>query len=102
MLIYGAKWHYLLAAPTSFTVATYINYHLGIRHVFESGVRFVKHQEIGLVFFVSAVGLAINQLSLYILVEFFQINPVVGKIVATGFIFFWNYGARRYYIFAKR
>lgn len=102
VLIYGAEWHYLLAAPISFTVATYINYHLGIRHVFESGVRFFKYQEIGLVFLVSAVGLVINQISLYVLVEFFQINPVAGKIMATGVIFFWNYGARRYFIFAKR
>jgi putative flippase GtrA len=104
LFVLGAKWlgfPYLPVATVSFVVATAVNYFLSVRHVFESGVRFRKHEEIGLVFIVSALGLAVNQLILWLAVEYVGIELVLSKVCATGVVFFWNYGIRHFFIFRK-
>ncbi len=98
----GAKllgWPYLPVAGGSFVVATLVNYLLSVRHVFESGARFRKHEEIGLVFVVSALGLAVNQSILWLAVEQFGLELILAKLCATGTVFFWNYAIRHFYIF---
>ncbi len=92
---------YLPVAAGSFVVATLVNYLLSVRHVFESGARFRKHEEIGLVFAVSALGLAVNQTILWLAVEQVGMELILAKICATGAVFFWNYAIRRYYIFRR-
>lgn len=85
-----------------FIVATAVNYILSIRHVFTSGVRFNIYHEIILTFLASAVGLAINQTGLYLMIELFKIDSLlVAKLVATGVVFLWNYSVRHYYIFGE-
>jgi putative flippase GtrA len=91
--------HFLWAGCISFTVATLVNYFLSVTHVFESGVRFQRHQEIVAVFIVSAVGLAINQAILVVLVQWTSTHLMVAKISATGVVFLWNYFARSRYVF---
>ena len=54
-----------------------------------------------LVFVVSAVGLVINQAVLAILIEWFGMDVLLSKVAATGSVFFWNYGARRHFIFRE-
>ncbi len=92
---------YLPVAAGSFVVATFVNYFLSVRHVFESGIRFGKQFEIGLVFVVSALGLAVNQTILWIAVAKFGVELLAAKLEATAVVFFWNYAIRRYYIFGK-
>lgn len=101
----GAKWMslpYLPVAAGSFIVATLVNYFLSVRFVFESGQRFGKPVEFGLVFLVSALGLAVNQTILWIAVAKLGVELIAAKVSATGVVFFWNYLARRYYIFGRR
>ena len=93
------KYNYLIVACVTFVLATAINYALSVRFVFESGVRFVRHHEIALVFAVSAIGLALNQTVLYAAVEFARLHVVLGKVVATGVVFLWNYLARSRFVF---
>lgn len=92
---------WLGSAGFSFCVATIVNYFLSIRHVFQNGARFEKRLEVALVFAVSAIGLLINQAILGMLIEWFSIDVLLSKIAATGSVFFWNYGARRHFIFRK-
>ena len=89
-------------AVFSFVIATLINYFLSITFVFESGARFQKKHELMLVFFVSGIGLAANQTILWTLIEVVGMHMVAAKIVATMGVFFWNYTARRLFIFRKR
>jgi len=44
-----ARVNYLVVAPLGFVLATWVNYQLSIRHVFQSGVRFSRKREICLV-----------------------------------------------------
>ena len=98
-LVKGFGFGWLASATYGFCVATFVNYFLSVRHVFESGVRFRKRQEIALVFVVSAIGLLINQAALWALIEGGGIDILLSKVAATGLVFFWNYGARRHFIF---
>jgi putative flippase GtrA len=88
-----------LAAGSRFVVATLLNYFLSVRFVFVSGLRFGPRWEIAMVFAVSAVGLALNQLILATAVESWGLNLLMSKVVATGSVFFWNYFARRLIVF---
>ncbi len=94
---YGAM-HYLLAAMISFIAATAVNYILSIKWVFNSG-RHNRYLEIGLVFFVSLIGLLFNEIFLYLFAGVFQVNYMLSKIVATGIVFYWNYSTRKKFIF---
>jgi putative flippase GtrA len=90
---------YLRVSAGSFVVATLLNYFLSVRFVFVSGLRFGPRWEIAMVFAVSAVGLALNQLILATAVESWGLNLLMSKVVATGSVFFWNYFARRLIVF---
>ena len=83
----------------SFVLATMVNYVLSIKFVFDSGVQFGKKQEIILVFFTSGIGLCVNQAFLWVLIEVYETHLLAAKIFATGSVFFWNYSARRLFIF---
>lgn len=98
-LVHGARMDYLSAGALTFVLATAVNYALSIRHVFQSGARFRRRHEVALVFLVSAIGLAVNQLVLFAGVTGLGLYPVVAKVIATGVVFFWNYGARARYVF---
>ena len=83
----------------SFVCATAVNYVLSIRHVFRSGTRFTPRREVFLVFAVSAAGLVLNQLILWLLIERLLWYLMPAKILATGVVFIWNYTVRRFFIF---
>jgi putative flippase GtrA len=95
----GVPWFW--AGVTGFAVATLVNYVLSVRHVFTSGVRFSRGGEITLVFTVSAIGLAVNQTVLWLLIEGTGWNSLIAKVVATASVFFWNFGLRHSYIFRE-
>ena len=100
ILAIGLSIGYLIAGATGFVLATVVNYLLSIRFVFESGVRFSRWSEVSAVFAVSAVGLLIHQIVLYICVEWFDAHLLTAKVVATGLVFLWNYLARARYVFS--
>jgi putative flippase GtrA len=95
--IWGLPW--FPVAICSFVLATAVNYVLSVQHVFESGVRYSRRNEITLVFLVSAIGLVINQTALWVLIESYDLDELVSKVLASGSVFFWNYSARNSHIF---
>ena len=95
----GLPWFPVAAG--SFVVATLLNYILSIKIVFKSRIRFSRLQEAALVFVVSALGLTINQCVLWVLIEVLFLQILLAKVVATGAVFFWNYGLRYSYIFRE-
>lgn len=96
------RFNYLLVGIVGFVIATLVNYALSIRWVFQSGQRFGRHAEILSVYVVSAIGLGLHATILYWAVARLDLPGIVGKIVATGLVFFWNYAARNYYVFKTR
>ena len=99
LLAQGFGLPYLRVAAGSFVAATLVNYFLSVRFVFVSGARFARRWEVVLVFLVSGVGLAINQMILAACVELGGFGLLFAKLTATGVVFFWNYLARRLFVF---
>ena len=93
--------NYLLIGGLGFLLATSINYLLSIRIVFRSGARFDREREIAAVFLVSGFTLALHELVLFLCVSTFGARGMVGKIIATGAAFLWNYSWRKYYVFRE-
>jgi putative flippase GtrA len=94
-------WPWYIAATISFVAATLVNYILSIKHVFTGGVRFQKRDEIALIFLVSAIGLAVNQAILFLLIRA-GVMVLVAKVGATGSVFLWNYTARHQFVFKEK
>ena len=96
---YILGYNYLVVAACSFILATLVNYFLSIRFVFISGVRFPPQHEVLLVFIISSAGLLINQLILFILVEYMVMDKMAAKLIATASVFLWNYLCRSQFVF---
>jgi putative flippase GtrA len=99
VLAHGLGLPYLRVAAATFVLATLVNYVLSVRYVFVSGARFGRRGEIALVYLVSAIGLGLNAAILWACVELVGLALLAGKLVATGTVFAWNYGARRLLVF---
>lgn len=100
VLIYGPGVHYLAAGVAGFVLATLANYLVTIRWVFPGLSRFPRSRELMAIYLVSAVGLLWHQAILWGCVERLSMHVMLAKVLAVGVVFFWNYGARRRWIFA--
>ena len=93
------QWTWWLVSIFTFALATFVNYYLSIRYVFESGARHPKRAEIMAVYLVSLFGLAVNQMVLYAAINWMQGSLLIAKIFATATVFLWNYLSRKHFIF---
>lgn len=91
----------LLATGLAYCLSTIYHYFLGNILVFDSGARFSRTAELGLVFLVSSMGLGFNLVLMYIFVGALNWQPMLSKILASVLCVAWNYLARRYFIFKK-
>ena len=101
LLTYLLSVHYLAAGASGFVIATLVNYALGVRFVFTSGVRFGRRTEVAAVFAVSLVGLLVHQTVLWAGVEMVGLHSFISKLCASASAFFWNYGARSRLVFPE-
>mgnify|MGYP001258715259 CR=1 FL=1 len=92
---------FIYAASISFVIATFANYLFGINILFISESRHSKSMEVILTLTVSTIGLAINLISLSILINL-GVNMLFSKILASGVAFFWNFFSRSIFIFKFR
>lgn len=92
-------WPWVPVSIVTFLLATLVNCYLSIHFVFESGVRHKKHVEVMGVFVVSGLALLVNQTMLYFFIEIIGFHLITSKILATGFVFFWNYFGRSKFVF---
>ena len=85
--------HYLLSA-VSFTVSVFINYWLCLVCVFRGADAQTRRAK--MLFFGSSIaGLGLNQLLMWILVDFIHIYYMIAKLIAAGIVMVWNYVLKR-------
>lgn len=89
--------HYLIAGFISFIFATLWNFILARKFIFTPKHSIIK--ESTLIYLVSFAGLCIDTTSLYVCVEIFKLDSMLGKIFATGIAFFFNFSVRNFVIY---
>lgn len=94
------EYPYLVVGFFTFILGTLVNYLLSIRIVFQSGIQHKRSKEIVLVYLVSSIGLGLNVLILYICHDGFLLDVGISKLISTALVFFWNYSARKKFIFS--
>ncbi len=91
---------YLLAATISFIAAVVNNYILNKIWTFRDHSKQLFRQ-FGRFLIISLVGLGLNVLLLYLLVEFGHLWYILAKVLATGVVLIWNFFANKFWTFRK-
>lgn len=89
--------YYLISSIISFTVSVIFNYILSIKWVFDVN----KKQDIKefIIFVVlSIIGLIINSVIMYLMVDIMHIHYMFSKLVATAIVMVYNFITRKIFI----
>jgi putative flippase GtrA len=91
--------YYLLAASLSFFLGVLVNYYLSVRWVFANRQLESKHMEFILFVVITTVGLLFNLLIIAGMVEIVKTGYWMALITATVLVFFWNFLARKKFLY---
>lgn len=87
--------HYLVAAAGGFIVGLAVNYLLSIKFVF-SNPKIKSHaMNFGLFGLIGLIGLGILSVLMWFFTDGLNVNYIISKILATFFVYMWNFFARR-------
>ena len=87
--------HYLIAASCGFTLGLIVVYILSNKYVFGETKIKSRTVEFGLFALIGLVGLGILNLLMWILTDYLSVMYLISKIIATVFVYIWNFFARR-------
>ena len=90
-----ANIYYLLSAGISFTVSVVINYLLSMSWVFKSNKKRGKKEEFIIFIVLSLGGLLLNQVMMYVFVDYMNVYYLIAKIVATAIVMIYNFTYRK-------
>ena len=89
--------NYLISSIISFTVSVIVNYILSIKWVFEVNHKQTKKDFIIFVV-LSVIGLGINSLIMYLMVDKLHIYYMLTKVFATAVVMVYNFITRKIFI----
>ncbi len=92
--------YYLWANVLGFIFGTLTNYAIAKSIVFR-GTPKSRIGEILLVFLIGGLGLLLQQIGLYWLTDICFIHPLLSKLIMTVICFFWNFFARKFFMYSK-
>lgn len=85
------------ASATGFAISAVFNYSANYYFTFASQE---KHRVAGLKFaLVASLGLVLNTLSMYLLVDLFALQYLIAQILSTGLVLVWNFFANRHWTY---
>ena len=90
--------NYLVSSGISFTVSVIFNYVLSVRWVFDVSEERNKRNDFIVFVVLSVIGLGINQVMLWLLVEFLGILYFIAKIFATAVVMIYNFITRKIFL----
>jgi putative flippase GtrA len=91
--------HYLLSAVLGFSVGLTVNYWLSVRWVFEKRKFSSTSMQFGLFALTGIVGVAINELAMWLLTDGVGWHYLGSKLAATVVVYLWNFSSRKLLIF---
>jgi putative flippase GtrA len=89
---------YFMSSAVSFVVSVVVNYILSMRFVFEGKEELSRMQEVTIFVSLSMVGLALNQMFMWIAVEFFGLFYAIAKIFSTMLVTTYNFISRKLFL----
>jgi putative flippase GtrA len=100
-LIRVAGVHYLIAAPLGFALGLATIYLLSIRWVFRERRLGDRRAEFALFALIGFAGMALNQLILFVAVQWLAASFEVAKIISAGMVFCFNFASRKLLLFTR-
>ncbi len=92
---------YLISTTVSFVVSVVFNYFASMRYVFERRDDMSRKREFIIFVVLSVCGLGINDLFMWLMVDFLFIDYRISKIVVTFIVAVWNFVTRKIFLEAK-
>ena len=89
--------YYLISSIISFLLSIIVNYMLSIKWVFDIKKK-QSFKDVIIFTLLSAIGLLINLLVMYLSVEVFKIHYMIGKLIATFIVMIWNFVTRKMFL----
>lgn len=92
---------YVVAIIAGYSTGLLANYQIGRRYIFVAGIKVSStHKEFVFVVAIAAVGALLNVLIVKLLsFSVWHIDPMLSRAAAIGFVFFWNYFARKFFVY---
>lgn len=93
--------YYLVAGFFSFCLSLIFNYLMSMRFVFKSKDSLKKTHEFAIFVTLSVMGLGLNLLCLYLLVDVFKMNDLIAKVLVAGIVMVFNFVTRKIFLEQK-
>ncbi len=100
-LIRLAGVHYLVAAPIGFALGLATIYLLSTRWVFRERRLADRRAEFALFTLIGLVGMALNQVVLFVAVQWLAASFEFAKIISAGMVFSFNFATRKLLLFTR-
>lgn len=91
--------NYLISAAIGFTAGMSVSYLLDAYWVFNAHTLKNRNMEFLIFFLLNIVGLGINVVVIWLVTEYGQTYYMLSKIVASFFVYCWNFFSRKYVLF---
>ena len=88
----------IIASGIAFTISLLFIYVLSIKYVFVDKKEMSKTKEMTGFFITAIIGLGINQVMMYVLVDMVNIYYLFAKVVSTGTVMIWNFISRHVFL----
>lgn len=92
---------YLISTTVSFIISVIFNYFASMRFVFKRKDDMSRRREFIIFVVLSVIGLVINDVFMWLVVDFLFIDYRISKIVVTFIVAVWNFVTRKIFLEAK-
>lgn len=92
---------YLISTTVSFIISVIFNYFTSMRFVFKRKDDMSRRREFIIFVVLSVIGLVINDVFMWLMVDFLFIDYRISKIVVTFIVAVWNFVTRKIFLEAK-
>lgn len=104
LCLYVFEFHYLIANLIGLIAGLSLNYAMSVCWVFTACTRTFENNKITefiLFATVGIIGVGINELLMFFMVDFFDCNKLLSKMIAAIIVLMWNFIARKLMLFKK-
>ncbi|MBQ8626267.1 MAG: GtrA family protein [Agathobacter sp.] len=89
---------YFRACAFSYTISILVNYVLSMRYVFRGREDVSKAKEVSIFLVLSLIGLGLNQVAMWLLVDVLNIYYAVAKVLAAGMVTGYNFISKKTFL----